>query len=218
MSACEDEEAARRARAQDIALFRRRLISPALEPGLSPRARGRMLTSIAERVHASPGGQPARVSRKSLDRWIRAWRAGGFEALAPSPRRVGARTDAEVLALASALKRENPERTAEQVRRILIEGCRGQAPSARTLQRHFARQEINTPRNGPVFGRFEAEAPNDLRGRRRPPRPCGRRAQGVPLRVHRRPFPGAGRLPAGMGTPGAWPRRSSPACPAKESR
>jgi putative transposase len=212
------QKKSRTGRARDIALYRYALVRPLADPALSPAERGSLVRELAAQVHTGPFGEPVTVSRASLDRWIRAWRAGGFEALLPAMRRVEARTDAEVLALASALKRENLERTAEQVRRILIEGCRGQAPSARTLQRHFARQEINTPRNGPVFGRFEAEAPNDLRGRRRPPRPCGRRAQGVPLRVHRRPFPGAGRLPAGMGTPGAWPRRSSPACPAKESR
>ena len=36
----------------------------------------------------------------------------------------------------------------------------GWAPSERTLQRHFVREEIATPRGGVVHGRFEAEAPN----------------------------------------------------------
>jgi putative transposase len=161
MGSHDDEQAVRQARAQDIALFRYRLIGPALEAGLSTKARGRLVRGIAERVHTGPDGRAVRVSRKSLDRWIRSWRAGGFEALAPSPRRAEARTDAEVLALAAALKRENPARTAEQVRRVLV-AHRGWAPSARTLQRHFLRQELSTPRGGPVFGRFEADRPNDL--------------------------------------------------------
>jgi hypothetical protein len=54
-----------------------------------------------------------------LDRWIRRYRVGGFDALTPSTRQPGSRIDTTVLELAVALKRENPERTAAQVARIL---------------------------------------------------------------------------------------------------
>jgi putative transposase len=157
----DDQDAARRARAQDVALFGYRLIAPALEPGLPGRQRGRLVRGTAARVHAGPAGRPVQVSRKSLDRWIRACRAGGFEALCPSPRQVQPRTEAGVLELAAALKKENPDRTAAQVARIL-RAHRGWAPSDRTLQRHFVREEINTSQGGVVHGRFEAEAPNVL--------------------------------------------------------
>jgi putative transposase len=150
------------ARAQDVALFRYRLIAPATEPGLTGAQRGRLVRGIVGTAHAGPAGRPVRVSRKSLDRWIRAWRAGGFEALCPSPRQVQPRTDAAVLELAAALKKENPGRTAAQVARILA-AHGGLAPSERTLQRHFVRQEIGTGPRGVVHGRFEAEAPNLLR-------------------------------------------------------
>ena len=161
MSFIDDQEAAIRARAQDVALFRYRLIAPAIEPGLTGRQRGRLVRGIAGKVHAGPAGRGVQVSRKSLDRWIRAYRAGGFEALCPSPRRVLPRTEASVLELAAALKKENPERTAAQVARV-IAAHGGWAPSERTLQRHFVREEIATPRGGVVHGRFEAEAPNLL--------------------------------------------------------
>ncbi len=157
----EDEDGVRRARAQDVALFRYRLIGPALEAGLSSRQRGLLVRGIADQVHTRADGRAVQVSRKSLDRWVRAWRAGGFEALMPHPSRPEPRTDPEVLALAAALKRENPARTAEQVRRIMI-AHRSSAPSARTVQRHFARQELTTVGGGPVFGRFEAARPNEL--------------------------------------------------------
>jgi putative transposase len=157
----DDQHVVRRARAQDVALFRYRLIAEALEPQLSTKQRGALVRAIAGRVHTGPGGTPVQVSRKSLDRWIRAWRAGGFEALCPAPRSVQPRTDAQVLALAAALKKENPARTAAQVRRILA-ARGGPVPSDRTLQRHFVREEINTTREGTVHGRFEAEAPNLL--------------------------------------------------------
>jgi putative transposase len=157
----DDQDVARRARAQDVALFRYRLIAEALEPQLSTKQRGVLVRAIAGRVHTGPGGTPVQVSRKSLDRWIRAWRAGGFESLCPASRGVQPRSDAEVLALAVALKKENPQRTAAQVRRVLA-ARGGPVPSERTLQRHFVREEINTVSAGKVRGRFEVEAPNLL--------------------------------------------------------
>ena len=60
------------------------------------------------------------VARGTLDRWIRAYRHGGFEALVPRPRVVAPRTPAEMLELAFRLKRERPERTAAQVREIML--------------------------------------------------------------------------------------------------
>ena len=161
MSSAEHERLLRRARAQDAALFRYRLIGPALEEGLSTKQRGKVVRGIAGQVHAGPGGRGVQVSRKTIDRWIRAWRAGGFEALLPSDRKCEPVTADSVLAMAAALKRENMERTAAQVRRIMVAQA-GDAPSERTLQRHFAREDLATPRGSTVFGRFEAEAPNVL--------------------------------------------------------
>ena len=161
MSSAEHERLLRRARAQDAALFRYRLIGPALEEGLSTKQRGKVVRGIAGQVHAGPGGQGVQVSRKTLDRWIRAWHKGGFEALLPSDRKCEPVTADSVLAMAAALKRENMERTAAQVRRIMVASA-GDAPSERTLQRHFAREDLTTPRGTTVFGRFEAGAPNVL--------------------------------------------------------
>ena len=120
MSSAEHERLLRRARAQDAALFRYRLIGPALEEGLTTKQRGRVVRGIAGQVHAGPGGRGVQVSRKTIDRWIRAWRKGGFEALLPSDRKCEPVTAESVLAMAAALKRENMERTAAQVRRIMV--------------------------------------------------------------------------------------------------
>ena len=161
VSSAEHERLLRRARMQDVALFRYRLIGPALEEGLTTKQRGRVVRGIAGQVHAGPGGRGVQVSRKTIDRWIRAWNAGGFTALLPDDRKCEPVTPEPVLALAAALKRENMERTAAQVRRIMVASS-GDAPSERTLQRHFAREDLTTPRGTTVFGRFEAEAPNVL--------------------------------------------------------
>lgn len=157
------EETKRRERAQAIGLFRYQLICPALDPGLSTKARGRLVRQIAAREHSDPFGARVRYSRDTLDRWIRRYRAGGFDELIPSPRSVAARTDTATLELAAALKRENPARTAAQVARILRASA-GWAPSESTLLRHFHRCDLIGPNAGdrpPVFGRFEAENPND---------------------------------------------------------
>ncbi|MGH8922922.1 MAG: DDE-type integrase/transposase/recombinase, partial [Actinomycetes bacterium] len=163
MAVRKDEAAARAERARAIALFRYGLIREAADPGLSTKARGAMGRTIAKCEHIGPGGQLVRVSRESLDRWIRAWRAGGFDALVPSPRQSSSRLPVEVIEMAIALKRENPARTAAQVRRIL-RAQMGWAPGERTLQRYFADDPLIIGGQGaqPVFGRFEAGRPNEL--------------------------------------------------------
>lgn len=163
MSKQQQQDDARRARAHQVGLFRYGLISEALEPVLSTKQRGRLVRAIAARPHPGPFGAPVRVSRATLDRWIRDDRAGGFAALVPTPRRVLPATPPQVLELAVALKTEAPDRTAAQVVAVLA-AHGGFAPSARTLQRHFAAAGLTRarPDGAPlaVFGRFEAEQPN----------------------------------------------------------
>ncbi|MGH3433957.1 MAG: DDE-type integrase/transposase/recombinase [Thermocrispum sp.] len=164
MTVSETEAAARAARARQIALFRYALIRPAVDVGLTSRQRGALVRALAAQSHTGPDGTPVRVSRKTLDRWIRAWRAGGFDALIPAPRQVAPRTDATVLELAVGLKKENPARTATQVARILRAQL-GWSPSERTLQRHFASLELTTRPDGQppaAFGRFEAGRINEI--------------------------------------------------------
>ena len=74
MSKAEEEEQARLERARAVGLFRYMLIREAADPALSSRQRGAMVREIAAREHAGPSGQPVRVTRWTLDVWIRAWR------------------------------------------------------------------------------------------------------------------------------------------------
>ena len=73
-----------------------------------------LVRELAARLHAGPGGKPVRVARGTIDRWIRRYRSGGFEALAPVARDGEPVTDKAVLDLAAALKLEMPRRTAAQ--------------------------------------------------------------------------------------------------------
>jgi putative transposase len=125
---------------------------------------GGAVRKLASRQHTDPFGRRVRISRQTIDRWIRDWRAGGFDALVPNPRQCTPRTPAGVLELAVALRRDNPERTAAAIARILRTQL-GWAPDERTLQRNFHRLGLTTSAvagSAPVFGRFEAEHPNDL--------------------------------------------------------
>jgi putative transposase len=163
MTVRRDEAAARTERARAIGLFRYQLIREAADSELSSKARGRLVRQIAAQQHVDPFGRSVRVCRDTLDRWIRAWRAGGFDALVPSPRQSSPRLPYEIIEMALALKRENPERTAAQVRRILRAQL-GWAPGERTLQRYFADNLVLSAERpaAAVFGRFEATGPNEL--------------------------------------------------------
>lgn len=155
-------------RGREIGLFRYALIREAADPSLSPRERGRLVRDLASREHRTPDGRVVRVSRPTLDRWIRAWRQQGFDGLVPKPRRGKLLSDVELLDLAVRLKRENPKRAATHICELIAtelasrdDGRR--VPSARTIQRHFARLGLHRhPGPAPkVFHRFEAAARND---------------------------------------------------------
>ena len=162
MTTADDEVRVRADRARRIALWRYQLIREPADPAYSTRQRGRLVRELAEREHLGPFGTPVRVARATLDRWITAWRRGGFDAQVPSPRQMQPRTPAEILEMAAALKRENPARTAAQVARILHKHL-GWAPSESTVLRHLNRLELlGPPAQTVVFGRFEANHPNEL--------------------------------------------------------
>jgi len=151
-------------RHRDIALFRYSLIRDAADPSLSAAERGQLVRYLAARDHLGPHGDRVRVGRSTLDRWIRAWRAGGLEALVPTARTAEPVTSPVVLELAVSLKLERPGRTATQIGRI-IAAEHGWAPSARTIQRLFVRRGLNVRPDGrppEAFSRFEADTTNEL--------------------------------------------------------
>lgn len=150
----------RKSRAEKIALFRYQLIRDAADAEVTSRQRGPMVCALAGEHHG-PFGEVVHVSKDTIDRWIRLWRRGGFDALKPQGRTQGPVTDPGVLGLAETFKREMPARTAAQVRRIMISTL-GDAPSESTLLRHFRTLDIPTGKQGPVTGRFEAAHPNEI--------------------------------------------------------
>jgi putative transposase len=150
-------------RAQEIGLFRWRVISEATDVSLSARERGALVRALAAREYLGPDGRWVRVSRNTVDRWVRWYRQGGFEALVPAPRRQPNQTPERLLELAIALRREQPARTAAQIQRIILES-EGRSPSARTILRHLAAAELpwKGGQIGRALGRFEADHRNEL--------------------------------------------------------
>jgi len=148
------------------ALARWVVVAPATDERLRPAERGLLLAELAAQVHLGPDGRAVRVTRRTLYRWLAAWQARGFDGLKPSPRRdAGApRTDPELLALAAALRREAPARSAAQIAELL-QRTRGLVVAERTLQRYFAQHGLERARlegRHRAYGRFEAAAPADL--------------------------------------------------------
>src|SRR5258705_13678426 len=94
--------------ARDVALFRYSMIRPLADPVLTAAERGLLVRELAAGVHVGPVGDPVRVSRSTLDRWIRAWRVGGVDAPIPPGGHVHPRPPAGALELAGRLKSERP--------------------------------------------------------------------------------------------------------------
>ncbi|MHB1568108.1 MAG: transposase [Solirubrobacteraceae bacterium] len=150
---------------QEEALWRYSLIREPVDARLSCGERGALVRSLAARLHAHPSGELRSVGRSTLDDWIRAYRAGGFEALAPKQRASVPRTPRALLLQAETLRRENPARTAAQIRRIIAAANGGVGPSQSTVERHLRRVGLTRAAlrgERQVFGRFEASAPNEL--------------------------------------------------------
>jgi putative transposase len=90
---------------------------------------------IAARTHAHPDGSERHYSRGTIDRWIRAWRSGGLDALKPTQRAdTGAvRSHPELFNEAAALRLELPSRSAAQISSILYHR-HGIAVAERTIR------------------------------------------------------------------------------------
>jgi putative transposase len=152
--------------AEQVALFRYRLIAEALSERLSSAERGRLVRELAARAHELPDGSRKEFSRATLDRWIRAYREGELAALRPQPRSDQGlvRKQPELLEEACRLRREAPFRSAEQISRILLTR-RQVRVSPRTISEHLRRQGLDRSRltaQPRVYGRFEADAPNQV--------------------------------------------------------
>jgi transposase InsO family protein len=150
---------------QEIALHRWAVIAEAANPRLAGSERGAVVRAIAAREHAHPDGTMRRYSRGTIDRWLRAWRAGGVDALRPSPRSDTGKVRAmpELFAEAAALRLELPGRSAAQISSILYHQ-HGVRVAERTIRGQLRRAGLHRAalKAAPkAYGRYEAERPNE---------------------------------------------------------
>ena len=150
---------------QDIALHRWAVIAEAANDRLSAAERGALVRQIAARAHTHPDGSPREYSRGTIDRWLRAWRAGGLDALKPAPRSdTGTvRAHPELSAEAAALRLELPGRSAAQIASILYHR-HGVAVAERTVRGQLRRAGLHREAlaaEPKAYGRYEAARPNE---------------------------------------------------------
>src|SRR5713101_1133598 len=145
---------------EQVALHRWAVIAEAASGKLIPAERGAVVREIAARSHTHPDGSSRRYSRGTIDRWLRAWRAGGLEALRPSPRAdTGTvRAHPELFAEAAALRLELPGRSAAQIASILYHrhGVRVAERTVRGQLRRAGLHRAALAAAPKAYGRYEA--------------------------------------------------------------
>ena len=160
------------------ALHRYGVVRELCDERLTGAQRGVLVRAAAGRLHPHPSGELRTHGRATIDRWVRAWRAGGFEALKPRVRATG-----PLIAIRCCL-RARPifaaRRTSAPARRSLrsCASCTApMLPPRGPCQRHLARAELarGAVRAGEVL------RPRTLRGHRAQ-RAVGRRRAARPDR------------------------------------
>jgi len=151
--------------AGQIALHRWAVIAEATAERLSPAERGVVVRRIAAQPHSHPDASTRRYSRATIDRWVRAWRRGGLEALRPAARSDAGtvRAHPELAEEAAALRLELPARSAAQIASIIFHrhGVRVSERTVRDQLRRRGLQREALEAEPKVFGRYEAARPNE---------------------------------------------------------
>jgi putative transposase len=150
---------------EQVALHRWAVIAEAANGKLTARERGALVRQIAARPHAHPDGSSRVYCRGTIDRWLRAWRKGGLEALRPAERSDTGivRAHPELFAEVSALRLELPGRSAAQIASILFHR-HGITVPERTVRAQLRRAGLHREAlaaEPKAYGRYEAAAPNE---------------------------------------------------------
>lgn len=154
---------------QDVANFRYGLIASAVTRKLNPGEQAVLLREIAGHTYDIPHSQAKTVSLRTLERYLKDYREGGWEALLPCVRadKLQCKQIApDVLEKAIALKRENPTRSVRQIMAILelarfVEpGALKESTLSKQLRRRgMTRKALEKGMSG-SFRRFEADYRN----------------------------------------------------------
>lgn len=109
---------------QQIALFRYSVIAP-LETGASDPtiSNNEFFRRAAKKTYTGPNGRPTTVGASTVEKWHRAYRKGGFDALLPQSRSdegVSRKLDLDLQMQIRHLKEAHPRITAAEIYRILL--------------------------------------------------------------------------------------------------
>jgi hypothetical protein len=156
---------------REIATWRYEQIAPFLDATLSSADQRRAMKDRCAREVVWPNGKKKRISKSTLHRWIRAFAAGGYLALMPTPRsdRGKPRRDTEVwIDHAIALLLEQPKRSLFQLESYLkleFEEYRlGRSTLSRHLHAHPAYrliEKLRGKRPKQLRGLYEAKHPHE---------------------------------------------------------
>lgn len=153
---------------QEVANFRYGLIAPLVTRKLESGEQAKLLKDIASHSYDIPYSTTKSVSIRTLERYIKAYREGGWDALKPSLRAdqlISKTIEPEVLEKAIVLKKENPARSVRQIMAILELAKFVQPGDLKesTLSKQFRRRGMTKKaldKENNSFRRFEAEHRN----------------------------------------------------------
>ncbi len=151
-----------RKRAEEIANFRYRLISPIVcRESLYFGETTELIRQAAAKIYQIPGSRKTKVSPRSIERYLKQYREGGFEALMPKNSTGITRVPQEYLDLAIALKQENLKRPVTQI--IATLELAGSVPPGvlkrSTLYDHFKRLGLGRERGQKESKAYQRFAP-----------------------------------------------------------
>jgi len=156
---------------QQVANFRYGLIAPLVSRKLGPGEQMALMRDIVSHVYETPTGEQQRISLRTLERYLQAYRKGNWEALLPSTRadKLGSREiPADVLAKAIALKQEQPGRSVRQIIAILelatfvSPGSLKESTLSKQLRRRGMTRKLLMNSGWSDFRRFEAAHRNSV--------------------------------------------------------
>ncbi|MCL0081448.1 DDE-type integrase/transposase/recombinase [Peptococcaceae bacterium] len=153
---------------QEVANFRYGLVASLVTRKLNAGEQAALLREITSHTYDIPYSQSKTVSLRTLERYLKAYREGGWEALLPSERADKLQCKQitpDVLEKAIALKQENPTRSVRQIIAIL-ELARFVEPGTlkeSTLSKQLRRRGLTRKaleKKNESFRRFEADYSN----------------------------------------------------------
>jgi len=156
---------------QQVANFRYGLIAPLVSRKLTAGEQMALMREIVSHAYRTPEGEEKRISLRTLERYVQAYRTGGWDALKPAPRAdklVSREIPEDVLAKAIALKQEQPGRSVRQIIAILeltpfaAPGSIKESTLSKQLRRRGMTRKLLMNSGWSDFRRFEAMHRNSV--------------------------------------------------------